>query len=49
MAEEAYRSHRPVIHEAVADIDAQAAKIVLIWTGSVHSEIRLPRLPSLVR
>jgi DNA invertase Pin-like site-specific DNA recombinase len=36
---------RTVIHEVVADIDADAAEIVLLihWAGGVHSEIRLPR------
>ena len=36
---------RTVIHEVIADIDAQAAEIVLLvhWIGGVHSEIRLPR------
>jgi DNA invertase Pin-like site-specific DNA recombinase len=36
---------RTVINEVVADIDADAAEIVLVihWTGGVHSEIRLPR------
>ena len=36
---------RTVIHEVVADIDADAAEIVLLvhWVGGVHSEIRLPR------
>ena len=36
---------RTVIHEVVADIDAEAAEIVLLvhWVGGVHSEIRLPR------
>jgi hypothetical protein len=36
---------RTVIHEVVADIDADAAEIVLIihWMGGVHTEIRLPR------
>ena len=36
---------RTVIHEVIADIDQEAAEIVLIvhWIGGVHSEIRLPR------
>jgi hypothetical protein len=36
---------RTLIHEVVADIDPDAAEIVLIvhWTGGVHSEMRLPR------
>ncbi len=36
---------RTLIHEVIADIDAEAAEIVLIlhWSGGVHSEIRLPR------
>jgi hypothetical protein len=36
---------RTLIDEVVADIDPEAAEIVLIvhWTGGVHSEMRLPR------
>ena len=36
---------RMLIHEVVADIDPEAAEIILIvhWTGGVHSEMRLPR------
>ena len=36
---------RTVINEVIADIDPEAAEIVLIvhWIGGVHSEIRLPR------
>jgi DNA invertase Pin-like site-specific DNA recombinase len=36
---------RTVIHEVIADLDEQAAEIVLIihWMGGVHTEIRLPR------
>jgi hypothetical protein len=36
---------RAVIHEVIADVDAEAAEIVLVihWVGGVHSEIRLPR------
>jgi DNA invertase Pin-like site-specific DNA recombinase len=36
---------RTVIREVIADIDAEAAEIVLIvhWMGGVHSELRLPR------
>src|ERR1700752_4284459 len=36
---------RTVIKEVVADIDPEAAEIVLVihWIGGVHSEMRLPR------
>jgi len=36
---------RTVIEEVVADIDPEAAEIVLVvhWIGGVHSEMRLPR------
>src|ERR1700730_305878 len=36
---------RTVIHEVIADIDTDAAEIVLFihWVGGVHTEIRLPR------
>jgi DNA invertase Pin-like site-specific DNA recombinase len=36
---------RTLIHEMVADIDEEAAEIVLFvhWVGGVHSEIRLPK------
>jgi hypothetical protein len=36
---------RSVIQEVVADIDAEAAQIVLLvhWVGGVHSEIRMAR------
>src|SRR5437762_2491984 len=36
---------RTVIHEVVADIDADASEIVLLihWVGGTHSELRLPR------
>jgi DNA invertase Pin-like site-specific DNA recombinase len=36
---------RTVIQEVIADIDQEAAEIVLIihWMGGVHSEIRLPK------
>jgi hypothetical protein len=36
---------RTVIHEVIADIDTDAAEIVLLvhWVGGVHTEIRLPR------
>ena len=36
---------RTVIHEVIADIDLEAAEIVLIvhWIGGVHTEMRLPR------
>ncbi len=36
---------RSVIHEIVADIDAEAAEIVLLvhWAGGIHTELRLPR------
>jgi hypothetical protein len=38
---------RTVIHEVIADIDQEAAEIVLVvlvvhWIGGVHSEMRLP-------
>ncbi len=36
---------RTVVQEVVADIDPEAAEIMLVvhWIGGVHSEIRLPR------
>jgi hypothetical protein len=36
---------RTIIHEVVADVDAEAAEIVLVihWVGGIHGEIRLPR------
>ena len=36
---------RTVIQEVVADIDLEAAEIILVvhWIGGVHSEMRLPR------
>ena len=36
---------RTVIHEVIADIDQEAAEIILVvhWIGGVHSEMRLPR------
>ena len=36
---------RTVIHEVVADLDAEAAEIVLMihWIGGAHTELRLPR------
>ena len=36
---------RTVIEEVVADIDPEAAEIMLVvhWTGGAHSEMRLPR------
>ena len=36
---------RTVINEVIADIDADAAEIVLLihWMGGVHTELRLPR------
>src|SRR5207247_7085416 len=36
---------RTVIHEVIADIDPEAAEVVLVvhWIGVVHSEMRLPR------
>lgn len=36
---------RTVIQEVVADIDPEAAEIMLVvhWIGGVHSEVRLPR------
>ncbi len=39
------RIARSLIHEIVADIDDQAAEIILVvhWIGGLHSEIRLPR------
>src|SRR5215467_3229406 len=38
-------SVRTVIHEVIADINQEAAEIVLVvhWIGGVHSEMRLPR------
>jgi len=39
------RIARTLIHEIVADIDDQAAEVILVvhWIGGLHSEIRLPR------
>src|SRR6516162_7246077 len=36
---------RTVIHEVIADIDQEAAEVLLVvhWIGGAHSEIRLPR------
>jgi DNA invertase Pin-like site-specific DNA recombinase len=36
---------RTVIHEVIADIDTDAAEIILLihWVGGVHTEIHLPR------
>ena len=36
---------RTLIREVIADIDAEAASIVLLihWMGGVHTELRLPR------
>jgi hypothetical protein len=36
---------RTMIHEVIADIDTDAAEIVLLiyWVGGVHTEIRMPR------
>jgi DNA invertase Pin-like site-specific DNA recombinase len=36
---------RTVIHEVIADIDADAGEIVLVihWMGGVHTQLRLPR------
>jgi DNA invertase Pin-like site-specific DNA recombinase len=36
---------RTVVHEVIADIDEEAAEIVLVvhWIGGVHSEVRLPK------
>ena len=36
---------RMLIQEVIADIDPQAAEIILVvhWIGGAHSEIRLPR------
>jgi hypothetical protein len=38
---------RTVIQEVVADIDTEAAEIVLVvhWAGGIHSEMRLSRRP----
>ena len=35
---------RTLIHEVIADTDAQAAEIVLLvhWVGGVHTNMRLP-------
>ena len=39
------RIGRTLIHEVIADIDQEAAEIVLVvhWIGGAHNEIRLPR------
>jgi len=36
---------RTLIHEVVADVDAEAGELILIlhWKGGVHTELRLPR------
>lgn len=36
---------RTLIHEVVADVDAEAGEIILMihWHGGVHTELRLPR------
>ncbi len=36
---------RTLIHEIVADVDAEAGEIILVihWQGGVHTELRLPR------
>jgi DNA invertase Pin-like site-specific DNA recombinase len=36
---------RTVIHEVIADLDDNAAEIVLVihWVGDIHTELRLPR------
>ncbi len=36
---------RVLIHEVIADVDAEAGKIILVihWQGGVHTELRLPR------
>jgi hypothetical protein len=36
---------RTVVQEVVADIDTEAAEIILVvhWMGGIHSEMRLPR------
>ena len=36
---------RTLIHEVIADVDQDAAEIVLVihWIGGIHNEIRLPR------
>ena len=39
------KAHRATVSRSVADIDPEAAEIVLVvhWIGGVHSEMRLPR------
>jgi hypothetical protein len=39
------RDVRTVIREVIADIDAEAAEIILAihWMGDLHTEVRLPR------
>ena len=43
----AQKAHCPrrVMREVVADIDAEAAEIILVihWMGGIHTELRLPR------
>ncbi len=36
---------RTLIHEIVADVDAEAGEIILVihWQGGVHTELRVPR------
>ncbi len=36
---------RTLIHEVIADIDTEAAEVVLVihWVGGVHTELRLPK------
>ncbi len=36
---------RVLIHEVIADVDAEAGEIILVihWQGGVHTELRLPR------
>jgi DNA invertase Pin-like site-specific DNA recombinase len=36
---------RTLIHEIVADVDAEAGQVILVihWKGGVHTELRLPR------
>ena len=36
---------RVLIHEIIADVDAEAGEIILVihWQGGVHTELRLPR------
>jgi DNA invertase Pin-like site-specific DNA recombinase len=36
---------RTLIHEVIADVDAEAGEVILIihWRGGIHTELRLPR------